>query len=231
MSSHLSFNAARLRGCRGVSQANATTYTYQVRIRATRFLINRRPRELHPFNWTPGIGDPTVGGWVTVLLYFLAVVSCWLTARNSKSLDKKIWYAISISFFALGVNKELDLQSALTELGRVIAFEEGWYRQRETVQVDFIIAVALFCGWAVITLLVWARHSPLSTWLALVGTTSVVSYVLVRAASFHHIDRFIGSTVLGFRWNWLLEMGGITAVLLASWWRRHQIRGHLDGDR
>ena len=24
------------------------------------------------FNWTPGIGDPTIGGWVTVALYLLA---------------------------------------------------------------------------------------------------------------------------------------------------------------
>jgi hypothetical protein len=175
---------------------------------------------LHQFNWTPSIGDPTVGGWITVILYFLAVISCWLTARSSKSLDQKIWYAISISFFALGVNKELDLQSALTEIGRMLAVEEGWYKQRETVQVYFIVAVALFCGWAVIALLVWARHSPLPTWLALVGATSVIGYVLIRAASFHHVDRFIGSTLLGFRWNWILEIGGIGVVLLASWWRK-----------
>ena len=176
---------------------------------------------MRPFNWLPRIGDPTVGGWITVLLYFLAVISCWRTARKSQLLDRKIWYAISILFFALGSNKQLDLQSALTEIGRVIALEEGWYGQRETVQLYFIIGVALFCGWAAITLLVWARRSPLPTWLALVGTTLVIGYVAIRA-SFHHIDRFIGSTVLGFRWNWLLEMGGITVVLLASWWRQHQ---------
>ena len=179
---------------------------------------------MHQFNWTPGIGDPSIGGWITVLLYFLAVVSCWRTARNSKSTDQKIWYTISISFLALGINKQLDLQSALTELGRVLAFEEGWYRQRETVQQYFIAGVTLFCGWAVITLLVWARHSPLPTWLALTGTMFVTGYVLIRAASFHHIDRFIGTTVLGFRWNWLLEMGGISVVLVASWWRRQQTK-------
>jgi hypothetical protein len=43
---------------------------------------------------------------------------------------------------------------------------------------------------------------------------------LIRAASFHHVDRLIGRTVLGFRWNWILEMGGIGLVLLASQWRR-----------
>jgi hypothetical protein len=115
---------------------------------------------LNQFNWTPGIGDSTVGGWITVLLYFLAAVSCWRTARNSNLLDQKIWHAISISFFALGINKQLDLQSALTGFGRVIAFQEGWYRQRETVQLYFIIGVALFCGWALITLLMGQSALP-----------------------------------------------------------------------
>ncbi|HEY5216387.1 MAG TPA: hypothetical protein VIJ17_05790, partial [Pseudolabrys sp.] len=31
---------------------------------------------------------------------------------------------------------------------------------------------------------------------------------------------FIGERILGFRWNWVLEMGGISLVLIASEWRR-----------
>ena len=53
-----------------------------------------------------------------------------------------------------------------------------------------------------------------------IGTTLVIGYVLIRAASFHHVDRFIGRTILGFRWNWILEMGGIALVLFASQWRQ-----------
>jgi hypothetical protein len=34
------------------------------------------------------------------------------------------------------------------------------------------------------------------------------------------MDRFIGHTLLGLRWNWILEMGGIALVLLASQWRQ-----------
>ena len=155
-----------------------------------------------------------------MVLYFLAVISCWKTARYSKSPDRKIWYTVSILFFGLGINKQLDLQSALTELGRVLAYDEGWYAQRQIVQLYFIIGVALVCGWAVIKLLIWARRAPFPTWLGVVGAILVIGFVLIRAASFHHIDRFIGSTVLGFRWNWILEMGGICVVLLASYWRK-----------
>jgi hypothetical protein len=177
---------------------------------------------LHEFNWRPGIGDPTIGGWVTVTLYFLAVISCWITARNSSLSDRKIWYAITVLFLGLGINKQLDLQSALTEMGRIVAIDEGWYARRETVQLYFIIVVALVCSWAIIAMVVAARSAPFSTWLALVGTTMVIGFVLIRAASFHHIDRFIGSTVLGFRWNWILEMAGISVVIAASLWRRNR---------
>ena len=171
------------------------------------------------FNWKPGIGDPTIGGWITVVLYLLAMISCWMTARSGIK-EQRIWIAISILFLGLGVNKQLDLQSALTAAGRVIASYQGWYGQRQFVQLAFIICAAIVCVSVVITLLIWARHAPLSTWFALLGTFLVIGFVLIRASSFHHIDRFIGTTFLGLRWNWILEMSGITIVLLASQWRR-----------
>src|SRR5215471_20103805 len=98
------------------------------------------------FNWSPGIGDPTVAGWLTVILYLVTSVGCWILARGlgSADIERRAWR----------------------------------------------------------------------------GTTLVTGYVLIRAASFHHVDRFIGRTILGFRWNWILEMGGIALVLFASQWRQ-----------
>ena len=54
----------------------------------------------------------------------------------------------------------------------------------------------------------------------LIGAAIVLAFELIRAASFDHIDRFIGNRIPGFKWNWVLEMGGISIVLTASWWRR-----------
>jgi len=176
---------------------------------------------MHQFTWRPGIGDPTIGGWVTVVLYFFAVWSTWKTAHSvAASSGGDLWRTISILFIALGVNKQLDLQTALTELGRMIASEQGWYGERQTVQMWFIIGVALTCIFITIILLIWARKSPAPTRLALVGMTTVLAFVLIRAASFHHIDKFIGARILGLKWNWVLEMTGIAMVIIASEWRR-----------
>jgi hypothetical protein len=101
----------------------------------------------------------------------------------------------------------------------MIAFQQGWCGERQTVQVRFIIGVAVICALIAITLLFLARRAPAPTWLGLFGTTTVLAFVLIRAASFHHIDKFIGDRILGLKWNWVLEMGGIAIVIIASEWR------------
>jgi len=182
------------------------------------------------FNWTPKIGDPTVGGWLTVALYFVTVFICWRTAvltaqaRGGRPGERRIWWCITLLFIALGINKELDLQSALTELGRMVAVSQGWYANRQLVQTTFILAIGCIGVFALFVLLIWARKAAFPTWVALMGVTLVVGFVLMRAASFHHMDRFIGTRVLGLRWNWIVEMGGIAVVLLASLWRRRQLK-------
>lgn len=178
----------------------------------------------HVFHWSPGIGDPTIGGWVTVALYFFAMISCWRTSitlvRRHGSSEHRIWLAIALLFLFLGINKQLDLQSALTEIGRMIAFDEGWYGQRRSVQAFFILFVIVSCTLTALTLVLLAYRAPIPTWFALIGITFVLGFVVIRSASFHHVDLLIGRRVFGLRWNWVLEMGGILIVLIASEWRR-----------
>jgi hypothetical protein len=178
------------------------------------------------FNWSPGIGDPTVAGWLTVALYLVTSVTCWILARKPaladarSSRERRAWRSFSVLFLFLGINKQLNLQTALTEAGRIFAHYQGWYEQRQLVQLAFIALIAVIGLISAVTLLIWVRDAAVSTWLALIGTTLVIGYELIRAASFHHVDRFIGRTILGFRWNWILEMGGIALVHFASQWRQ-----------
>lgn len=177
------------------------------------------------FNWTPSIGDPTLAGWITVALYLVTAYVCWRLSgrlRGSGAItgsEAFIWTAIAILFLALGINKQLDLQSALTEIARVLARAQGWYERRGKVQMAFVAAVVAVCLVAAIIVLFMIRRAPAITWLAALGTVMVLVFVLIRAASIHHIDLIIGSTVLGLRWNWILEIGGILTVMTAGWWR------------
>ena len=139
--------------------------------------------------------------------------------------ERRVWLLLSVLLLALAINKQLDLQSALTEIGRILARRQHWYAQRQKVQIIVVGILVTAAIVVLLTLLVWARRLPGPTLLALVGIALVIGYVLIRAASFHHIDRFIGLTLLGFRWNWIIEMGGIAVVILASFWRRGRLMG------
>ena len=102
------------------------------------------------FDWRPGIGDPTIGGWITVALYFIACVSCRrtmvtvLSPRSSEQFDGFIWRGIAIMFFLLGINKQLDLQSAFTEIGRMIAASEGGMTSVERYSSTSSLALSPF---------------------------------------------------------------------------------------
>jgi hypothetical protein len=145
------------------------------------------------FEWSSWIHDPTVGGWLTVVSYFAAVLTTWRTARCKDVQESWLWYMIAILFIGLGMNKQLDLQTALTDIGRALAFTTSWYEQRRIVQLWFIVAVVICAGSLALTLAVLARRSQRPTWLALAGVMAVLCFVLIRAASFHHVDRYISS--------------------------------------
>ncbi|MGZ3411376.1 MAG: hypothetical protein ACXWJW_02990 [Xanthobacteraceae bacterium] len=179
------------------------------------------------FDWSAGIGGPTIGGWVTVVFYFAAALNCWLVLRRLRevsgrqdSREARAWAAIALLFILLGISKELDLQAALTEFGRMTAVTEGWYRQRRPVQAAFVVFIIMACAILIFVLLKWARRAHTATSLALAGATFVLAFVLIRAVSFHDIDRVIFTRFLLARWNWIIEMGGIAIVLIASEWRK-----------
>lgn len=179
-------------------------------------------------NWSPGIGDPSLGGWLTVLLYFAAAWSVWRVLRTAgmrrptvpaQRNERWFWCMLLVALVALGVNKQLDLQGALTEAGRILSSQQGWYDNRRQVQEAFIASIAIMglTVLAVALLLLW-RAPGASLW-ALAGSVCLIMFVVIRAASFHHIDRVLGLEWAGLRVNWLLEMGGLL-VIIASAWRR-----------
>ena len=174
-------------------------------------------------NWSPGMGDPTIMGWLTIVLYALGAWLCYrLATKHSSRLrqrEGRLWWILALGLLALGINKQLDLQTALTEIGRNVAVQQGWWEGRQEVQIEFIYGVAAVAGFTAIALAFLARKAPLATIFALTGSMCLLAFVVVRAASFHHFDRFIGSEYLGLRMNWILEMGGICIIIAGARWR------------
>ena len=170
--------------------------------------------------WRPGIGDPTVMGWVTVVAYFGAVLLCWreaVAAKHHPARAKKFfWSTLAVLLVFLGINKQLDLQTWLTLTGRRLAISQGWYEYRRFVQLIFVAVIAvggLFSVWIMSRLV---RKYP-ELRLALVGFVALLVFVIVRAASFHHVDQLINFHFAGVKMNWVLELGAIALVSVGAW--------------
>jgi hypothetical protein len=121
-----------------------------------------------------------------------------------------LWLVLSAIMFALALNKQLDLQTLFTEIGRSISRSGGWYEERRAVQGLFIAAMAGL-GALGLAILWWLTRGQLRDFrLTLTGLACIVCFVVIRAASFHRMDEIIGMELFGVvRMNWVLELGGI----------------------
>jgi len=172
--------------------------------------------------WDPVIGDPTVTGWLTVVIYALvASLAARLAWRapfpaSSRTRERAFWILLVLCFAALAVNKQLDLQSFLTAIGRCAAKLQGWYSSRRAVQMLFLAAIAFGGVLGLLLLLRLFRGTWRRTGLPILGLCMVLSFVLMRAVGFHHLDRFLGVPVLSLRANFVMEVSGALLVGLAA---------------
>jgi predicted outer membrane lipoprotein len=132
----------------------------------------------------------------------------------------------------LGLNKQLDLQSWFTEVGRDMALRQGWYAQRAKVQLAFITTMA-GAGLAGLVLLRWHLGVMWRCYrLTCLGLALLAAFVVIRAASFHHVDAVLHQHWGPLSGNGLLENGALIIIMLGAslalrgrWRRRRSTRG------
>lgn len=175
-------------------------------------------------SWSPKIGDPHIMGWVTVAAYALAALLALRAAMKAKhiysdetvAMQRFFWIALAVLFLFLAVNKQLDLQSLFTAIGRCHAKINGWYDERRGFQRQFIYGMmgATACGFVILAVVFRKILRP--NWLALLGVFLVMTFVAVRAVGFHHFDIIIGYEIGDVRMNWVMELGGIAFVIAGA---------------
>lgn len=165
--------------------------------------------------WTPGIGDPSFMGWLTVVAYFGAALIC-LRASRAQRDEEEIWQLLGFALVLLGINKQLDLQSWFTQMGRDIARAQDWYAMRRLLQQGFVLFVVLTSVAAAAVAFWLTRRRQRAVQIALAGFALLLAFILIRASSFHHMDVFTGTRFLGVRYNWIMELGGIAIIAAAA---------------
>lgn len=163
------------------------------------------------YGWSPGVGDPTVWGWLTVANYIIAF---YLVARASRNdwRNANFWICISALMLVLCINKQLDLQSLLTEIGRKLAYRYDWYQDRRYFQGLFIKTITVMLFIIISIAFIVMRKSQKTIIGAMIGMTLLASFVAARAASFHHMDHTLTITFTALKLHHILENIGIFLV-------------------
>ena len=158
--------------------------------------------------------DPSGFAWFIVAAYFAGALAAFAASRSGN--DARFWLGVSLLLLLLGLNKELDLQSLLTEVGRNLTKAIGIYEQRRLLQGLFLLLLAGAAAFAVLRLTRMLRRSSAPTRAAAVGIAILLAFILLRAASFHHIDDWVTVDVRGLRGGWWLELAGIVVITLSA---------------
>ena len=172
-------------------------------------------------------GDPSPIAWVITLAYFVVAGLCFYAGRKEKerSLGRArlthapaFWFTLCGLLVALGFNKQLDVQSDVTEAGRGLFRMLGLYDYRRLFQAVFVLLFAAGAIAAVAAAIWFMRDLWRRYRLAFIGIIYLCAFVIIRAASFHHVDQLLYHLPL-FGWliNTTLELGGNVIIGYAAW--------------
>ncbi|MEQ8152584.1 MAG: hypothetical protein ABRQ32_06740 [Smithellaceae bacterium] len=178
--------------------------------------------------WKPGIGDPSFMGWFTVFSYYLVASLCLLKMISRALLPGKkawlFWAFMCLTMIVLGIIKQYNMLSAVTEMWRLIARHGGWMEQRWIFQVG---AMILFFVISVIFSTFLYRRSlqffSVQEKIAAFGLVYLVLFVGLRAISLHQFGMVLGWEIWGVRINWIAELFGIYWICFAIFRPRPRI--------
>lgn len=169
--------------------------------------------------WQFGPDDPTLLGWATTVGYLCVAILCARAAARaapkleSTARDVWPWRVLAVSTAALGANKELDIQTLLIDLARMMAKSEGWYPYFRTVRNIFLVLAALVAGilgwWLVRRYAKFiVQHRTLTLGFAL-----VLFYCMLRAADLDVVGMLVTTDPKGHGASWVIEVTGISLMI------------------
>jgi hypothetical protein len=173
--------------------------------------------------------DPTFIGWLATGMYVAAAALCAIAARSpaTRSLPSAVeqrhiarfWWLLAAGLLLLAFNKQIDLQTAITDRLRHAAQRDGWYGSRRALQVllvGFALGLCALGAWGVKRLLGrhWRTHR-----LVLAGVGILLVYLLLRVADIERLGEMTGLPLEATGVRDALEWIGLILIAAAAWRR------------
>ena len=184
--------------------------------------------------WQLGIGDPTIFGWLTVVVYLAAVVRCFVKSKESKFFggNYRFWLYLAALLLLLGINKQLDLHSWFAEIMRDRAQTYGWYKYRQSVLVSLISLL----GFGIISSIISFRLYLANSWrnykITWAGIIVLLMLVLIQTSSSIYADALIkqrgfgfsafGFSAFGFSISAIIEISALILIIIGTYFNKNK---------
>lgn len=159
------------------------------------------------------------------LPYALTALLCLVLTRRSDPwprAQRRAWTAVSAFLLLLAALRPYEVYSVITQILRTSAMTSGWYAQRADQQLDLVYVTGFLMAVLGAFILLETRRWQLPTRAALFGLLYLSGLLVLNILSLHGLDRLLGRAVGGFPLRWLLDLGGLAAILAAAFAFRGQ---------
>ena len=169
--------------------------------------------------WLARSGDAHFSSLINTVLYAVSIPAAayrWKMLQRIKApfTEQVFWLLVILILFVFGINKQLDLQVLLVEIGRPIAMKSGWYESRRIVQALFAFVMTGIAGLCAAMMVLLVRRHWRDNVPVLLGLLILFIYGIVETMSQSHIGcSFDSYEKWGFRLPDMIEMAGILLIL------------------
>jgi hypothetical protein len=187
--------------------------------------------------WRTEMGDPDVLGWATTVAYLLAAILCARTATAARHAPPEAppgdrpgpWWLLAAGVLLLGLNKQLDLQILVRELGiRFIALL-GMDAHRRWFGRLFVLLMALFLLRVMGAAVRQMRGHTRGHRLLLTGLALLACFAIVRAGTYVPGMKQV-NLQFGKALHLVFEFGGILLVASSAVTTRQRLVRHHRAD-
>lgn len=176
--------------------------------------------------WRTNRGDKTFIGWGITGLYALIVVICLyctgvLDKRGTVAISQIyawFWWIMASLLLLMGINKQLDLQMLLADIGRSYTQLAGWYGQRKPFQIRVLAFGACIGLWCLLEIWHRLKRGPKSTWFAMIGVLIIGLNTLVHLISLHWTEHLLRLSLSSLHVEEALEIASLVWIGLAAWY-------------
>jgi len=149
-------------------------------------------------------------------MYIAVAGLCVAAGFKTHRVDRNLWFGLGAVLFLLAVDRAFNLGEGLTQFGRFMAYNQGWYRERRPFQRETIIGVCavgalLFVGatWRL-------RRFPKYVRFAVAGGLLLCGLAVLHIISYHYMDAVLRHRTVKFRIEDLLALAGLGAIAFCA---------------